>query len=97
MLSGLDRKTATVFSFYLSIPIMLAASALKLKDDHSKLSLLTGGSKGLALGTVVSFITAFIVVKWLLKYVQKNNFKPFAYYRMAVGSVLILLLAIGKL
>lgn len=97
MLAGLDRKTATVFSFYLSIPIMIAASALKLKDDHTKLHLITGGSKGLILGTLVSFVVAFVVVKWLLQYVQKSNFKPFAYYRIVAGSLILLLIALGKL
>jgi undecaprenyl-diphosphatase len=94
MLTGLDRKTATVFSFYLSIPIMLAASALKLKDGSSKLHLVTGGSKGLLLGTLVSLVVAFIVVKWLLQFVQKNNFKPFAYYRIITGILLLLAIAI---
>ena len=97
MLSGLDRKTATVFSFYLSIPIMLAASALKLKDGSSQLNLITGGSKGLLLGTVISLLVGFVAVKWLLQYVQKHNFKPFAYYRIGVGSLLLLLLALGKI
>ena len=97
MLSGLDRKTATVFSFYLSIPIMLAASALKLKDGTPALQNITGGTTGLALGVGVSFITAFLVVKWLLHYVQKHNFKPFAYYRIGVGSLILLLVLTNKL
>lgn len=97
MLSGLDRKTATVFSFYLSIPLMLAASLIKLKDGSSKISLISGGSVGLIVGTIATGITAFIVVKWLLQYVQKNNFKPFAYYRIGFGALLFLLLALGKL
>ena len=97
MLCGLDRKTATVFSFYLSIPLMLAASLLKLKDGSSKISLISGGSVGLIVGTVATGVTAFIVVKWLLQYVQKNSFKPFAYYRIGFGSLLFLLLALGKL
>jgi undecaprenyl-diphosphatase len=97
MLCGLDRKTATVFSFYLGIPIMLAATILKLKDGSSKISLITGGSIGLIIGVVSAFIAAFLVVNWLLKYVQKNNFKPFAYYRMLFGSLLLMLLALGKL
>jgi undecaprenyl-diphosphatase len=97
MLSGLDRKTATVFSFYLSIPIMLAASALKFKDGRSKLSLITGGSAGLVVGLVVSFVVACVVISWLLRYVQKNSFKPFAYYRIGLGGLLLLLLGLGKL
>ncbi|MCA9347483.1 undecaprenyl-diphosphate phosphatase [Candidatus Saccharibacteria bacterium] len=95
MLSGLDRKTATVFSFYLSIPIMLAASALKLKDDHTKIHLITGGNIGVIVGTTVAFVSAFMAVKWLLRYVQTHNLKPFAYYRIVLGLVILCLL-IGK-
>jgi undecaprenyl-diphosphatase len=90
MASGLDRKTAAVFSFYLSIPIMFAASALKLIDGRSELQNISGGAAALVVGLVVSAITAFIVVKWLMKYVQTNTFKPFAYYRISVGILLLI-------
>lgn len=93
--SGLDRKTAAVFSFYLSIPIMFAASAYKLVSDRSELQNITGGRIGLLVGTVSAFIAAFLAVAWLMKYIQTNTFRPFAYYRIAVGLVILIALAIN--
>jgi undecaprenyl-diphosphatase len=89
MLSGLDRRTAAVFSFYLGIPIMIAASGLKLAKHHSELSSLPGGSFGLLIGVAASFISAFLVVKWLLKYIQTHDFRHFAYYRIVAGTILL--------
>lgn len=94
LIVGLDRKTATVFSFYLSIPIMVAASALKLASDHSAISSISGGSLALVVGLLSSFITACIVITWLLKYVTKNDFKPFAYYRIGLGLIILVVLTV---
>lgn len=94
LLAGLDRKTATIFSFYLSIPIMVSASALKLLDGRSTLSSITGGTPALVVGVISAFITALLVINWLLKYVTTNSFKPFAYYRIAVGLILAVALII---
>lgn len=93
LLAGLDRKTATVFSFYLSIPIMIAASALKLYSDSSALSEISGGSASLFFGVISAFISALLVIHWLLGYVQKHNFKPFAYYRIGLGTLLFVLIS----
>lgn len=92
LLMGVNRPTATSFSFFLSIPIIAAASVLKLANHYDKIGSISGGWLSVAIGSVVSFITAFIVVKWLLGYVKSNDFKPFAYYRIVVG-VLILVVA----
>jgi len=94
LLVGLDRKTATVFSFYLSIPIMVAASALKLASDRSAISSISGGSSALIVGVVSAFITACITITWLLKYVTKKDFKPFAYYRIGLGILIIIVLTV---
>ena len=94
LLVGLDRKTATVFSFYLSIPIMVAASALKLANDHSAISSISGGSSALIVGLLSAFITACISITWLLKYVSKKDFKPFAYYRIGLGLVFLVVLTV---
>ena len=91
LLVGLDRKTAAVFSFYLGIPIMLAASALKIAGHHSAISQLPAGSAGLVLGVVASAVSGFLVVKWLMTYIQSHTFKPFAYYRIGAGVVLLVL------
>jgi undecaprenyl-diphosphatase len=89
MLSGLDRRTAAVFSFYLGIPLMLAASALKLAKHHSELSSLPAGSTGLIIGVIASFVSGYLVVSWLLKYIQTHDFRGFAYYRIMFGSILL--------
>lgn len=95
LLAGLDRKTATIFSFYLSIPIMVSASALKLLDGRSTLSSITGGTPALVVGVISAFITALLVINWLLKYVTTNSFKPFAYYRITVGLILAVALILN--
>jgi undecaprenyl-diphosphatase len=89
LLLGLNRRTATAFSFFLSVPIMFAASSLKLLKDGDQLSALEGGVASLLLGMAVALVSAFVVVKWLLRYVQTHTFRPFAYYRIILGLVLL--------
>ena len=91
LLGGMDRVTATAFSFYLSIPIMIAASGYKIIKENENITKLPGGSLGLMVGTVTAFVTALIAVSWLLKYVSKNDFKGFAYYRIGFGIFILLL------
>lgn len=95
LVSGLDRVTATAFSFYLSIPILVLAGGYKLVSDGDKISQVTGGSAALVVGTITAFISSLLVVKWLLHYVARNNFKPFAYYRIALGVIILLVLAVS--
>lgn len=95
VLSGLDRVTATAFSFYLGIPVLLLAGIYKLSTDTT--STIAGGGLSLLLGCIASFITALIVVGWLLRYVSRHDFKPFAYYRIVAGCVLLVLIAAGIL
>lgn len=95
LLSGLDRVTATTFSFYLGIPVLLVAGVYKLATNTT--ASIDGGGWALLIGTVTSFITAFMVVGWLLQFVSRHDFKPFAYYRIILGSLLLLLLAFGVL
>jgi undecaprenyl-diphosphatase len=94
LLSGLDRVTATTFSFYLSIPILLLASAYQLFKGKDELNTVAGGGPAIIVGTIVSFFTAFIAIKWLLRYVSHNDFKPFAYYRIVLGTLILLALAV---
>lgn len=89
---GLDRQTATAFSFYLSIPVLVLASGLKLVKNPEALGQISGGPVGLILGIITAFITAFISIAWLLKYVSRHNFKPFAYYRIIIGSLILIFL-----
>jgi len=97
LLTGLNRPTATAFSFYLSIPVLVLASGLTLFKDHDKIGQLPGGAGALVIGLVASFITALIAVSWLLRYIAHHNFRPFAYYRIGAGVVILLLLAASVL
>lgn len=90
LLSGLDRVTATAFSFYLGIPILMTAAGYKLATGD--VASVPGGSAALVVGLVASFITAFVVVGWLLAWVSRHDFKPFAYYRIVFGFILLLAL-----
>lgn len=89
LVSGLDRVTATAFSFYLSIPILVLAGSYKLLTDHDKIAYISGGSTALIVGVIASFISALAVVNWLLHYVAKNDFKAFAAYRIAFGIAIL--------
>lgn len=95
MYAGLNRVTATTFSFYLSIPILVLASGYKLVKNGQDIANVSGGGGALVAGTVAAFVTALFAVNWLLKYIKHHDFKPFAYYRLALGGLLIVLLANG--
>jgi undecaprenyl-diphosphatase len=95
--TGLDRSTATAFSFYLSIPVLVLASAYKLYKYHGSLHALPGGAGGLAIGLIFAFITALLAVSWLLHYISRHNFKPFAYYRIVAGLLIFVLLGLNIL
>ena len=87
VLLGTSRYIATEFSFFLAIPTMLGASALKLL----KCGLAFTGYEWMILltGSVVSFIVSVVVIKYLLSYIKKNDFKPFGYYRIALGLLIL--------
>ncbi len=89
MAFGVARPAATEFSFLLGIPTLMAAGAFKI------LSALKDGEAGnedwsmVVLGTLVSAVSAFIVVKWLIRFVQGHTFNGFAWYRIALGAALL--------
>lgn len=85
---GTSRFVATEFSFFLAIPTMLGASALKMLKFG--LSFNTVEWLILALGTVISFIVSIVVIKMLMDYIKKHNFKIFGYYRIILGFVILL-------
>ncbi|HEY3291036.1 MAG TPA: undecaprenyl-diphosphate phosphatase, partial [Anaerolineae bacterium] len=87
LLVGLDRSTALRFSFYLSIPVMVAATLFKLVKE---IGLIHGSAIGaFAIGTVVAFVVALAVIKWFLGYVAKHDLRLFAWYRLALGAIMI--------
>jgi undecaprenyl-diphosphatase len=88
---GLDRVAATRLSFFLSIPALLAAGTFELKDA-------LGGDIGVGetvVGTVVSFVVAYASIAWLLRFVAHHPITWFVPYRLALGGLLIVLLASG--
>lgn len=93
LLSGVDRVTATAFSFYLSIPILLLAGTYQLIKHADDLSSVAGGGPAIIAGTIAVFVTALISIKWLLHYVARHDFKIFAYYRIILGTIILLSLA----
>ncbi len=89
MVVGMNRKEATEFSFFLAIPTMIGASALDLyKTDISVWT--NSNLVTLLIGFVASFLTAYVVVKWLIKFVQNNNFVIFGWYRIVLATLLLL-------
>jgi undecaprenyl-diphosphatase len=88
MLFGLSRKAATEFSFFLAVPTLNAAGAY---DSWKNRRLLTADDAGMwAVGLVVSFVSAFLVIRWLIRYVATHDFRWFAWYRIAFGLVVLL-------
>ena len=87
LLFGLSRKAATEFSFFLAVPTLMAASAYQLyKERH----LLAADDLGLwAVGFVASFVSAFLCVRWLLRFISTHDFTIFAWYRIAFGIVVL--------
>ncbi len=86
---GLSRTAATEFSFFLAIPVLTAAAGLDLFKSLGVLS--TADVPMFIVGLVVSFISAFVVVKRFLKYVAHHSFSVFAWYRIAFGVLLLLM------
>lgn len=95
MLSGFDRLTATTFSFYMSMPILLMASLYKLVQGYNDMDTISGGRVALLVGVLASFVSSLIVISWLLKYIAKHNFKVFAFYRIGLGLLIIMWLFIN--
>ncbi|MFA6178906.1 MAG: undecaprenyl-diphosphate phosphatase [Candidatus Methylopumilus sp.] len=87
LLFGLTRKTATEFSFFLAVPMMIAATVFDLAKNGS---LLSKDDLGIfAVGFVTAFISALIAVRVLIRYVSHNDFRVFAYYRIIFGILVL--------
>jgi undecaprenyl-diphosphatase len=86
---GLSRTAATEFSFFLAIPAMLGASIIKMKDIGEVATV--ADIPVFAVGFVVAFISALLVIRGLIAYVSRNTFRPFAWYRIVFGLILVAL------
>jgi undecaprenyl-diphosphatase len=95
LLTGLDRPTATKFSFYLTIPTLGAATIFALVRRLDQVT--ADDAVLLLIGTVVSLVVSLLAMGWLLRYVSRNNFIAFGYYRIVAGVVILALVAMGVL
>lgn len=87
MLFGLSRRAATEFSFFLAVPTLIAAGAYDLYKNRA---LFDAGDIGIfSVGTIASFISAFLCVRWLLRYITHHDFTAFAWYRIVFGVVVL--------
>jgi undecaprenyl-diphosphatase len=93
MLLGADRRAAAEFSFWLAMPTMAGAFAYDLYKDHGHLS--QSNLLIIAVGFIVSFIAAWFVVKTFLGYVSRNGFTLFVWWRIVVGALGLIALALG--
>tara|TARA_R100001143_G_scaffold33968_1_gene32244 strand:- start:5148 stop:6014 length:867 start_codon:yes stop_codon:yes gene_type:complete len=93
MLAGIERKTATEFSFFLAIPTMLGATVYDLYRNGSALS--GEQSSAILIGFVAAFFSALVLVKALLLFIAKHTYRPFAWYRIALGIVVLIWLSLG--
>ena len=88
MLFGLSRPVATEFSFFLGIPILIGAGAY---DTYKARALLSAADVPMfAVGLLFSFLSAWVCIRWLLRYVASHSFTPFAWYRIAFGVLILL-------
>ncbi|MFC4068504.1 undecaprenyl-diphosphate phosphatase [Actinoplanes subglobosus] len=96
LLRDLDRVTVTKLSFFLSIPALTGASILQGVEQADLISSGVGWTNTIV-ATVVSFVVAYASVTWLLKFVSKHSYSIFIFYRVALGSLLLVLLATGTI
>lgn len=89
---GLDRTVASKFTFFLAIPVMAGASLLKLVKYVMEVGFVFKASELiiLAVGCLVSFIVSVLVIRFLMNYIRKHDFKVFGYYRIVLGIIVLL-------
>lgn len=87
MLLGLSRKAATDFSFFLAMPTLIGAGAYSLYKERALLSV--EDAPLFAVGLVFAFISAWLCIRWLLRYIATHSFVPFAWYRIAFGLLVL--------
>lgn len=97
MQQKLSRKVAAEFSFFLAVPTMMAATVKSLYDVYKESPevLNTDNLQTLILGSVIAFVVAILAIKFFIGFLQKHGFRMFGFYRIALGIVLIALIAAG--
>lgn len=94
LLLKLDRKTATEFSFFLAIPTMLGATIYDIYKNYEHMNL--DNSLIIAIGFISAFLSALLVVKTVIGFVSNNGFKIFAYYRIVIGIILLVIFGLNN-
>ncbi|MCC7425418.1 MAG: undecaprenyl-diphosphate phosphatase [Alphaproteobacteria bacterium] len=92
LLLRLDRRTAAEFSFFLAIPTMLGATTVSLYKNWSLLS--WQGSGLIAIGFACAFLVALVVVRAVIGFISRHGFAPFAWYRIGIGALMLVVLAL---
>ncbi len=87
MLFGLSRRAATEFSFFLAVPTLVAAGAYDFWKNRALFDWRDAGM--FAVGSAAAFVSAFLCVHWLLRYIAAHDFSPFAWYRIAFGAAVL--------
>lgn len=93
MALGFSRKSATEFSFFLAIPMLFGAAAYDLYKNHHLLTV--DDIPVFGVGLVVSWLAAWVCVRWLMRYVANHTFVPFAWYRIGFGLLIVLTAGLG--
>ena len=98
LIIGLERATAAEFTFFLAIPVMAGASLLKLLKYILKVGLAFSGLEIaiLIVASITAFVVSLFVIRFLINYIRKHDFKPFGYYRIALGILVLLYFLIMK-
>jgi undecaprenyl-diphosphatase len=94
MFLGADKRSAAEFSFYLAMPTMAGAFAYDLYKNYGQMT--AGNTALVAIGFATSFICGWIVVRSLLEYVSRRGFALFAWWRVIIGTLGLIGLALGK-
>lgn len=95
MTQNLTRKAAAEFSFFLAVPTMFGATVLKMKKALNTHSFTQDDLSILLIGNFVAFIVAYLAIKSFIQYVSTHSFKIFGYYRIALGTLILILLLLG--
>ena len=97
MQQGLSRKSAAEFSFFLAVPTMLGATLLKAYKLYKDggMEIFRANATTLILGNIIAFLVAMAAIRFFINYLTKYGFKLFGYYRIVVGAVILLLMALN--
>ena len=98
LLVGVSRPAGSEFTFFLAIPVMVGASAIKLLKFFLDAGTMAGAEIGyLLIGAVVAFAVSLLAIKFLMEFVKKHDFKVFGWYRIALGAIVIATMVIPAL